>query len=195
MLRNFWARLSRWVYGCWRDAVKRLAFIAGLLTIACWLLLMGPPNFSTASVPQRFSDPQLEVQTVQDVEDLRLTLGDSPSPDRETMRIKLRVDYAFIAAYVALLASLGVVQSRRGGWARSAGVVAALAAVAAGVFDVLENLAIADILDVKIAGTTGPMLEAIRQPSRIKWSLAALSVVLVLLSHFAGPGTGKSRTS
>lgn len=191
MLRRFWARLSRWVYGCWRDAVKRLAFIAGLLTIACWMLLMGPPHFSTASVPLRFSDPQLEVQTVKDVEDLRLTLGDSPSQDRETMRIKLRVDYAFIAAYVMLLALLGVVQARKGGWMRIGGVVAAIAAVAAGAFDVLENLAIADVLDVKIATTTEQMLAAIRQPSLIKWSLAALSVALVLLSQFSG----KSRTS
>lgn len=191
MLRRFWARLTRWVYGCWRDGVKRLAFVAGLATLACGMLLMGPPSFSTASVPQRFYDPQLEVQTVQDVEDLRLTLGDSPSQDRETMRIKLRIDYAFIAAYVGLLALLGVVQARKGGWVRIVGVVAAIAAVAAGVFDVLENLAIADVLDVKIAVTTGPMLEAIRQPSLIKWSLAALSVALVLLSQVFG----KSRTS
>ena len=199
MPQNFlvkaWVRLTHIVYGCWREPLKRLALIAGLLTVGCWMLLIGPPQFSTASVPQRFSDPQLEVQTVQDVEDLRLTLGDAPSQDRETMRIKLRIDYAFIAAYVTLLASLGVVQARKGGWLRIVGVAAALAAVAAGVFDVLENLAIVDVLDVKIAATTEQMLAAIRQPSLIKWSLAALSVALVLLSQFAGVVTGKSRNS
>lgn len=185
-----WRALSRFVGGCWRDALKRLAFIAGLLTVACWLLLMGPPDFSTASVPQRWSDPQLEVQTVQDIEDLRLTLGDAPSQDRETMRIKLRVDYAFIASYVLLLISLGTIGARVGGWRRITGVAAAIAGLAAGVFDVLENLATLDILDVKIAATTEQMLAAIRQPAEIKWSLVALSVALVVLNRFAG----KSRT-
>jgi hypothetical protein len=185
-----WRGLSRFIYGCWTDPLKRLALIAGLLTVACWLLLIGPPDFSTASVPQRWSDPQLEVQTVRDVEDLRLTLGDAPSQDRETMRIKLRVDYAFIASYVLLLISLGTIGARSGGWRRITGVAAAITGLAAGVFDVLENLATVDILDVKIAATTEQMLAAIRQPAAIKWSLVALSVALVLLNRLAG----KSRT-
>ena len=141
---------------------------------------MGPPDFSTASAPQRWPDPQIEVQTVTDAEDLRLTLGDAPSSDRETMRIKLRIDYAFIACYVTLLASLGL--ARKG----VAGVAAAIAAIAAGVFDVLENLAIADVLDVKIAATTETMMAAIRQPATAKWSLVAVSVALLLVSQVRG---------
>ena len=134
----------------------------------------------SASAPQRWADPQIEVQTVTDAEDLRLTLGDAPSSDRETMRIKLRIDYAFIACYVTLLASLGL--ARKG----IVGVAAAIAAIAAGVFDVLENLAIADVLDVKIAATTETMLAAIRQPATAKWSLVAVSVVLLLVSQVRG---------
>src|SRR4051812_45790715 len=149
MLLDSWANSVRWLYRCWRDPVKRLALRAAFLTLGCFGLLAGPPFFSTASVPQRWSiDPGLEVQTVTDAEDLRLTLGDAPSQDRETMRIKVKIDFAFIASYVTLLVALGIVLARGGGWRRVAGVIAAIFALAVGVFDVLENLAILDILDV-----------------------------------------------
>src|SRR3954463_16093384 len=158
MLRNFWVKFVRWIYRCWRDPVKRLALVAAFLTLGCFGLLEGPPFFSTASIPQRWAiDPGLEVQTVTNTEDLRLTLGDAPSQDRETMRIKVKIDFAFIAAYVTLLVALGIVLARGGGWRRVAGVAAAIFALAAAVFDVLENLAILDILDVPIAATTETM--------------------------------------
>ena len=179
-LGKAWVKFTRAVDAWWRDPVKRVALIAGVLTVACWGLLLGPPDFSTASAPQRWPDPQIEVQTVRDVEDLRLTLGDAPSVDRETMRIKLRIDYAFIACYVTLLASLGLMRRR------VLGVAAAVGAVAAGVSDVLENVAIARILDVRIAATTPEMLAAIRQPAAVKWSLVALSVALLLISRVRG---------
>jgi dolichyl-phosphate-mannose--protein O-mannosyl transferase len=84
---------------------------------------------------------------------------------------------------VALLVLLGVGMARRGGWRRVAGVLAAMCALAAGVFDVFENFAILDILDMKIAETSEAMLAAIRGPSTAKWSLAAVSAAL-LVSHY-----------
>jgi hypothetical protein len=191
MLRSYWVSFTRWLYWCWRDPVKRLALVAAFVCVACVGVMAGPPYFSTASAPQRWTfDPGMEVETIRDVEDLRLTLGEAPSQDRETMRVKVEIDFAFIAAYVTLLIALGVVLARMGGWRRMAGVVASICGLAAGVFDVLENLAILDILDVRIAATTETMLAAIRQPSGIKWSLLAVCVVL-LLSHFVP----KSKTS
>lgn len=184
MLLNFWASFTRWVWRRWCDPLQRLALIAALACAACLGILAGPPYFSTASIPQRWSfDPGLEVQTVTDAEDLRLTLGDAPSQDRETMRLKVKIDFAFIASYGTLLVALGLIAARSGGWRRLVGVATALCAVATGVFDVLENLAILDVLDVRISSTTETMLEAIRQPSTAKWSLAALCAVL-LLSHY-----------
>lgn len=184
MLLNSWAKFTRWLYRCWREPVRRLALIAAFCCAACMGILAGPPYFSTASVPVRWPfDPGLEVQTVTDTEDLRLTLGDAPSQDRETMRLKVKIDFAFIASYGTLLVALGVIGARFGGWRRFAGVAAALCAVAAGVFDVLENLAILDVLDVRIASTTETMLNAIRQPSHIKWTLLAVCAAL-LLSQF-----------
>jgi len=76
------------------------------------------------------------------------------------MRVKIRIDFAFIAAYVTLLVALGVVHARAGSWRRFAGVAVAICALAVGVFDVLENLAILDVLDVPIASTTGTLLAA-----------------------------------
>lgn len=184
MLQRFWVNSVRWIHRCWRDPVKRIALLAATAALACVALLAGPPYFSTASVPQRWTfDPGLEVQTVTDVEDLRLTLGDAPSQDRETMRVKVNIDFAFIAAYVALLVALGVLIARHGGWRRAAGVAVAICALAAAVFDVLENLAILDILDVRIAATTETMLMAIRQPSTAKWSLVAVCAIL-LIGHY-----------
>ena len=131
-------------------------------------------------MPQRFGSSVLEVEFLRDVEDLRLTLGDAPSLDRETMRLKTHIDFAFIASYVAFLGSLGLLLARRGGWRRWTGIGAILCATGAGVFDVLENRAILAIIETKIAATTPAMLDAIRQPSTVKWSLAALCVALLL---------------
>ena len=183
MLRNYWVRSASWVYRCWRDPVKRLALLAAAATLASFVLTAGPPYFSNASLPQRWGGPILEVQTVSDVEDLRLTLGDAPSQDRETMRIKTQIDFAFIASYVTLFVSLGMVVARRGRWWRAVGVALAICALAAGVFDVLENFAILDILDVRIAMTTESMLAEIRRPSTIKWSLIAVCASLLLSQY------------
>jgi hypothetical protein len=172
------------LYRCWRDPVKRLALLAATATLACFVLTSGPPYFSNASVPQRWGGPIMEIQTVHDVEDLRLTLGEAPSQDREVMRVKTKIDFGFIASYVALLVSLGVLTARSGGWRRLTGVVLALCGLAAGVFDVRENLAILDILDVRIAMTSNAMLADITRPSTIKWSLIAVCAVLLLLSHY-----------
>ncbi len=185
MRRKSWVSFTRWVWHCWRDPLRRLALVAAVASAVCLGLLAGPPYFSTASVPQRWTfDPGLEVQTVTDAEDLRLTLGDAPSQDRETMRLKTKIDFAFIAAYGTLLVALGLNAARFGGWRRLVGVLAALCAVGVGVLDALENLAILAVLDVPVAATTTAMLDAIRQPSAAKWSLAAVYGVLLLLSHY-----------
>jgi hypothetical protein len=178
--KRAWVSSTRWIYHVWRAPLKRLALIAAVACICCFILLRSEPKFSNASAPQRFSDAVLEIETVRDVEDLRLTLGDVPSADRETMRLKTKIDFAFIVSYGALFVALGILLSRRGGWRRIAGVALGIGAIAAAVFDVLENLAILAILDVPIALTTETMLSAIRNPSTVKWSLIAICAVLLL---------------
>jgi hypothetical protein len=180
---EFWVNFTTWLRRCWRDPLRRIALLAGLASLACWILLLGPPRFSNAAMPQRFPSVLLEVQTVESVEDLRLTIGDAPSLDREALRIKLWVDFAFIAAYAVFLAALAALLARRGGWRRQAGWAAALCGAAAAAFDVQENRAILALLDVRIADTTEAMLASIRRASTFKWILLAAGAAL-LCTHF-----------
>ncbi len=93
-------------------------------------------------------------------------LGDAPSPDREAMRIKQYVDFAFIASYAALYIALAMMFRVRLGW------IAAICGVLAAAFDVVENFAILRVLDVPLHATTQRMIDAIRFPSLAKWTLA-----------------------
>ena len=78
--------------------------LLAMLTVAAFILLMGPPYFTNASKPPRFGDPMLALQFARDVQDVDWILGDAPSPDREVMRVKQYVDFAFITCYTALCA-------------------------------------------------------------------------------------------
>src|SRR4051794_35992098 len=115
-VKRAWVSATRWLYRVWRAPLKRLALIAAVVCVSCFILLRSEPKFSNASAPQRFSDPVLEVETIRDVEDLRLTLGDAPSADRETMRVKTKIDFAFIASYGAFFVAMGILLARHGGW-------------------------------------------------------------------------------
>src|SRR4029077_7828187 len=130
---------------------------------AAFVLLMGRPSFTNASTP-RFGKPMLALQFVRDVQDVDWIRGDAPSPDREVMRVKQYVDFAFIACYAALCAALGAAAARKGGWRRVAGIVAGICGGGAAVFDVLENRAILKLLDVPLRATTPAMIDAIRDP-------------------------------
>jgi hypothetical protein len=162
--------------------------LPALLTVAAFILLMGQPSFTNASKP-RFGDPMLALQFARDVQDIDFILGDAPSPDREVMRVKQYVDFAFITCYTALCLALGSLAARRGGWRRITGIAAGICGVAAGVFDVVENRAILNILDVPLRATTPAMIQAIRGPSTAKWILAGVTVVLLAASLIRIPKT------
>jgi hypothetical protein len=57
------------------------------------------------------------------------------------------------------------------------------------VFDVLENRAILNLLDVPLRATTPAMIQAIRGPSTAKWILAGVTVVLLAASWIRIPKT------
>ena len=154
-----------------------------MLCLAAIATMMAKPYFTNASRPLRgIIDPQVALQMARNVNEVDAVLGDAPSPDREVMRIKQYVDFGFIAFYGGLFVALGLLA---GG---SLGFAAALAGVAAAVFDVLENLAILRILDVPLAATTQGMIDAIRRPSYAKWTLAFVALALLSRFFLAGPG-------
>jgi hypothetical protein len=103
-------------------------------------------------------------------------LSDAPSPDRELRRIKQWVDFGFIAAYVGLfVAARGLVGGR-------AGLIVAICGAVAGLADVVENIGILRVIDVDLRHTTQAMVDAIRIPSLIKWTL--VWIALALLARF-----------
>jgi hypothetical protein len=114
-------------------------------------------------------------------------------PPAQVARLKLQllVDYAFIALYWPALVLLAIAIVRRGGAGYDvAGLVAALAASATALLDVVENIRTRGLLAL-----TRPRDQVRRQPvvhlrgtSRAKW--AASSVTVALLSVFFLPGEG-----
>ena len=81
----------------------RLAQILAVLCFVILAVLAGKPHFTNASQPVRgIADPGIALQTVRSVSEVDDILSDTPSADREVMRIKQYIDFAFIAAYAAL---------------------------------------------------------------------------------------------
>jgi hypothetical protein len=172
----------------WVNSQHRVVILLALMTTASFILLLGKPSFTNASKP-RFGDPMLALQFASDVQDVDWILGDAPSPDREVMRVKQYVDFGFIACYTALFLALSALAIRRGGWKQVTGIAAGICGLATGVFDVLENRAILNILDVPLRATTPAMIQAIRGPSTAKWILAGVTVVLLAFSLIRAPKT------
>lgn len=172
----------------WVNSQHRVVILLAMLTVAAFILLLGQPYFTNASKP-RFGDPMLAIQFARDVQDIDWILGDAPSPDREVMRVKQYVDFGFIACYTGLFLALSALAVRKGGWRQVTGIAAGICGLAAGMFDVLENRAILNLLDVPLRATTPAMIQAIRGPSTAKWILAGVTVVLLAVSFVRIPKT------
>ncbi len=177
-----------------RDSlVKRISGeqLAGALAVLCLAvaaLLVGKPSFSNASLPVRgIDDPVIAIQAARSLTDVDWVLGNAPSPDREVMRIKQRIGFAFIGAYTALFLTLALLLLRAGGLGRIAGPAAMICALATAAFNIAENLAILRILDVPLYATTAPMIGAIRSASFASWALAALTLALLSALFLRSP--------
>ena len=143
---------------------------AGWLAAACLVMIVilnGAPLFSNASVPPRgVPDPVVALQMARNVTEVDAILGKAPSPDREAMRIKQDLDFAFIAAYASLYVALARL------FRTPVAMAGAVCGVAAAICDVFENLAILRIVRVPLSETTQAMIDSIRNPSLAKWTLA-----------------------
>src|SRR5580658_4030988 len=157
-----------------RDSLVKPERLAGTLAVLCLAiaaLLLGKPSFSNASLPVRgIDDPVIAIQAARSITDVDWVLGNAPSPDREVMRIKQRIGFAFIGAYSTLLLTLALLLLRSGGLGRIAGPAAMICALATATFNVVENLAVLRILDVPLYETTGHMIRALRSASFASWT-------------------------
>jgi hypothetical protein len=159
-----------------RLPLERMAQSLAVLCLAILAVLAGKPSFTNASQPPRgIRDPMIALQMARDAGEVDAILGESPGPDREAMRLKQYIDFAFIVSYVALFGAMAAALARRSRW----GWLVAVSGVAMGVPDVLENLAILRLLPVDLSNTTQAMIDAIRQASVIKWSCASAAMVVL----------------
>ncbi len=159
--------------------------VAGLAAacVALLIILNGKPSFTSASRPQRgIANPVLALQMARDVGEVDAVLSDAPSADREAMRIKQYLDFAFIPCYVALYFALARIFNTR------SATIAAICGAIAGIADVIENVGILRVVDTPLARTTQAMVDAIRIPSLIKWALTwvAIAIFAWLFLHSAG---------
>jgi hypothetical protein len=167
---------------------NRIAGIFSVLCLAISALLLGKPSFSNASLPVRgITDPVIAIQAARGIVDVDYVLGQAPSPDREVMRVKQHIGFAFIGAYTALLLTLSLLLLRAGGPGRMLAPAAMVCTLAAAAFNLTSNLAVLRILDRPLEETTAPMLNAIRSPAFASWSLAALTLSLLSVYFFRSP--------
>ncbi len=164
------------------DGKARTVSALALASIALTITLNGKPDFTSASRPPRgMRDPALAIQLARNVREVDAILSEAPSPDREAMRIKQYVDFAFIACYAGLFIALGRLFGSRLALAGAAfGIAAAMA-------DVIEDIGILRILDVSLARTTQPMIDAIRGASYVKWTLAWIALAIFGALFWHGP--------
>ncbi len=195
---NFSVRILSALGRIWRDPLQRACLIACVFTLGVWILMMGPPEFTNAAVAPKTGSPILDLQLVETTEQVRLILGDLPSTNRETMRLKTYQDFAYIPSYAAMFITAGLLIVRRGrsnphadSWIPFAGYVTATAGTVAAIADVFENLAVLALLNTSVADTTQSMLDAIRQPAVVKWALVAIALLsgalAVAFSRAASP--------
>lgn len=163
--------------------VRSLERIAQVLAAVCFVLLSvmaGRPFFTNASRPPRgIADPQIALQMARNPAEIDAVFADVPSPDREVMRLKQYVDFAFIGTYALLAVVLSEILAHR---SKAARIIALLAIVAA-FFDVRENSIILRIIETPLASTTQAMVDMLHTTSVTKW-VFTLSAVAMLSAYW-----------
>ncbi len=155
---------------------ERAALALAVLCLVLLVLEQGRPYFTTSSYPPRgIRDPQVALQMVRSVREVDAILGEAPSPDREVMRMKQYIDFAFIASYAALFVALGWALFRMTRWAVLVGIFGVLAAI----HDVLENLDILRIVDTPLDRVTAAMIMHLHLMSVVKWGFAAAAIAVL----------------
>jgi hypothetical protein len=157
-------------------SLERKAQALAVLCLAILAVMAGRPSFTNASQPGKgVHDPMIALQMARDIGDVDDILEDAPSPDREVMRLKQYIDFAFIASYVALLWMMGRALSRRSRW----GYALALCGIAVAVPNVIENLEILRLIPLDLSDTPQALIDSIRHASVAKWSAASIAMVIL----------------
>lgn len=169
-------------------SLERVAGFSALACLVISILLLGKPAFSNASLPVRgITDPVIAIQAAHSTMDVDYVLGEAPSPDREVMRVKERIGFASLAAYLILFLALSALLLRSGALGRMLAPAAIVLALAAAGFGAAGNLSVLRLLDVNLFETTGKMINAIRSAAFAYWMLDSLTRLLLSLYFFRTP--------
>ena len=168
--------------------LQRWTGYLAVLNLAMIAILLGRPSFSNGSRPVRgISSPMLAMEVARNVREVDAILSDSPSADREAMRIKQYADFGFICGYAGLFVVTGILQIPQG---RAIAILAVVLGVLAAIFDVIENLGILRLVRTDLEHTTQAMIDAVRDPSLAKWALASLALGLLAILFMSGKRAG-----
>jgi hypothetical protein len=176
-------------WGSVTDAtLQRSVGLVAVFNLAMIVLISGRPSFSNASRPVRgITNPILAMEVVRNISEVDSVLGEAPSPDREVMRIKQYADFGFIGGYAALYVLMAMLLVGQG---RTIAISAAAMGIIAALCDVIENLGILRVVDVDLAHTSQTMIDAVRYPSLVKWTLASLALGLLGFLAWRTGGVG-----
>jgi hypothetical protein len=162
-------------------AIGALASVMIVLGLAVFVMQLTRPKLET-KLPRGLTFPALAIEfaNFEEIDGLLGKRNEGDSPMRRQLRQGLYGDYCFIAMYWLLFAGMSALLAGRSySWAVWAGVVAAVCATSAAVFDVVENLSIAAVLD---AGNIQPeMVRNVASAGFGKWLLISLSTLTLSL--------------
>jgi hypothetical protein len=156
--------------------VRAIGALASVMTVLGILVFVTSPKLET-KLPRGLKSPALAIEFAQ-LSEIERMLDDANL--RKQIRQGLYSDYFFIAMYWLLFAGMSaLLAGRTHSWAVWAGVVAAVCATSAAIFDVVENLSIAALLDA--AKIQPEMVRNVASAGFGKWLLVSLSTLILSL--------------
>lgn len=162
-------------------AIGALACVMSVLGVMVIVAEAMSPKLE-AKLPRGLKSPTLAIEFARpdEVDGILGERKDGDSPMRQKIRRSLYGDYGFIAMYWLLFAGMSALLVLRGPtWAVFAGVVAAACATSAAIFDVVENLSIAALLDAAVVQPE--MVRNVASAGFGKWLLVSLSTLILSL--------------
>jgi len=162
-------------------AIGALACVMTVLGLVVFVAQKTRPKVDT-KLPFGLTSPGLAIEFApfSAIEGILGSRDGGDSPMRKQIRQGLYGDYCFIAMYWLLFVGMSVLLAGRShAWAVGAGVVAAVCATSAAIFDVVENLSIAALLDA--GEIQSEMVRNVASAGFGKWLLISLSTLILSL--------------
>jgi hypothetical protein len=161
--------------------VRAIGALASVMFVLGVVVFVRSPKLDQ-ELPLGLKSPGLAIEFAS-LSEISAMLGkrkDGDSLMRKQIRQGLYGDYCFIAMYWLLFAGMSALLAGRShSWAVWAGVVAAVCATSAAIFDVVENLNIAAMLDA--VDIPPEMVRNVASAGFGKWLLVSLATLILSL--------------